>query len=374
MLQYVEFKKILTEDERHYYITPPEGVEMVNDYQVAALVFNGVQVAAVNHERNCYSSKDFWWTEVCQDKGEFAVAVTIPPGIEGGWNRSKDFYEKYLHAVSGNRDCVYWAALFADLGVKDSSLEDLLSNPVIPYPLQEDLSELKRLACFIGIEKMVTLVTKTTYEGVEGEKVKVDEALIGNCCAYYRNLRHLGHTTLGKTVRYRDWRKVYRVLTEWYQEVCPAPDINEEEEKVQFSISPQQKAVDGITVDEYTLRIPKTGGELIQWGEWMGNCLIHYTKKVCQGTVVVGVFSNDSIFYALEIENGFLVQFRGLSNLVNPGLALKAKILDVLGEAGLLNLVQKKRERKQYLFPNPDYVYCPDQEEIDFWLADYYIE
>ena len=380
MLQYVEFEKQFTEDERHYYFTPPEGIEMVNDYQVAALVVNGVQVAAVNREDN-YLSQDFWWTEVCQDKGEFAVAVALPPSIEGGWKRNEKFYEKYLQAISGNKDCLYWISMFTHLGVNIDSLAitSLLSKKVVPYPLEEDLSELKRLACFIGVEKMVTLVTKTTYEGVEGEAVRVDETLIRNCCAYYRNLRHLGHTALGKTVRYRDWRKVYRVLSEWYQEVYPAPAIDEEE-KVEFSISPQQMADDGIVIEGYTLRIPKTGGELIQWGEWMGNCLIHYTEKVCQGIIVVGVFSNDSIFYALEIENGFLVQFRGLSNLVNPGLALKDRILDVLGEAGLLNLVQNKRERKRYLFPNPDYKYrpgavtVPTQEEIDFLWAGYYNE
>jgi len=339
MLQYVEFEKQFTEYRDAYYFTPPEGVKRLERAQKASWVLDGTQVAIVYHRLD-----DTSWTEVRQDKEEFAVAVTIPPGIEGGWNRSKDFYEKYLHAVSGNGDCVYWAALFADLGVKDSSLEDLLSKPTIPYPLEESFCKLKQLALFIGVEKMLTLVKKTTYEGVEGEAVRVDEALIRNCCAYYENLIRLGHTTLGKTVRYRDWRKVYRVLTEWYQEVCPAPAIGEEEEKVEFFISPQQMAVDGITVDEYTIQIPKTGGELIQWGRGLDNCLVNYVKRVYQGTVVVGIFRGDSICYALEIENGYLIQFKGLSNLINPGKALVDKVLPVLAKAGLLNLVEKDRE------------------------------
>jgi len=369
MLQYVEFEKKYTWNSQNYYFTPPEGVKRLERNQKAAWVLDGTQVAAV-----CHGLDGTSWTEVRKNKGEFAVAVTVMPSIEGGWKRNNKFYEKYIHAVFNNRDCVYWIAFFADLGINVDRLESLFKGPVVPYPIASPTG-IKSLALFIGLEKMLTLVSKTTYEGVEGEKVRVDEALIENCCAYYKNLCHLGHTTLGKTVRYRDWRKVYRVLSEWYQEVCPAPDINEEEEKVEFSLSPQQMAVDGVNIDEYTLQIPKTGGELIQWGKWLDNCLVNYVTRVCQGIIIVGIFREGSICYALEIEYGYLVQFKGLSNLVNPGKALVDKVLALLTEVGLLNQIQEEekeeeeREVRRQLFENPDYIeefsYCLEEDYPD---------
>jgi len=367
MLQYVEFEKKYTWNSQNYYFTPPEGVKRLERAQKAAWVLDGTQVATV-----CHGLDGTSWTEVRKNKEEFAIAVTVMPSIEGGWKRNVKFYEKYLHAVSSNRDCVYWIAFFSNLGINVDRLESLFNGPVVPYPLASPI-EIKSLALFIGVEKMLTLVSKTTYKGVEGEEVEVDEALVGNCCLYYKNLVRLGHSTLDKPVRYRDWRKVYRVLTEWYQEVCPAPDINQEEEKVQFSISPQQKAVDGITVDEYTLQIPKTGGELIQWGKWLNNCLVNYVTRVCQGIIIVGIFREGSICYALEIEYGYLVQFKGLSNMTLPSKNLESKVLTLLTEVGLLNQIQEEekeeeeKEVRRQLFENPDYI-------IGFNEADYYLE
>ncbi len=71
--------------------------------------------------------------------------------------------------------------------------------------------------------------------------------------------------------------------------------------------------------DGWSFRLPKTGRELAEWGRDLRNCLASYISRVDKGEcIVLGIFRNDKIKYALEIVEGEVVQLSGKGNTSPP--------------------------------------------------------
>ncbi len=97
------------------------------------------------------------------------------------------------------------------------------------------------------------------------------------------------------------------------------------------------RAVDGLAVDGYTLRVPRTARDLQAWGDRLGNCLATYTSAVVDGrSTIVGVFRDQRIVACVEIDPERRVrQFLGRAN-TQPDPALEAQVLPVLRRHGLV--------------------------------------
>jgi hypothetical protein len=97
------------------------------------------------------------------------------------------------------------------------------------------------------------------------------------------------------------------------------------------------RAVDGLSIDSYTLRVPRTARDLQTWGDRLGNCLATYTAAVVDGrSTIVGVFRDQRIVACIEIDRDRRVrQFLGRAN-TRPDPALEARVLPVLRRHGLV--------------------------------------
>lgn len=100
---------------------------------------------------------------------------------------------------------------------------------------------------------------------------------------------------------------------------------------------PAARAVDGLGIDGYTLRVPRTPRDLQTWGDRLGNCLATYTAAVVDGrSTIVGVFRDQRIVACIEIDRERRVrQFLGRAN-TQPDPALEARVLPVLRRHGLV--------------------------------------
>lgn len=100
---------------------------------------------------------------------------------------------------------------------------------------------------------------------------------------------------------------------------------------------PAVRAVDGLGVDGYTLRVPRTARDLQTWGDRLGNCLGTYSSAVADGrSTIVGVFRDQRIVACIEIDRERRVrQFLGRAN-TQPDPALEAQVLPVLRRHGLV--------------------------------------
>ena len=74
--------------------------------------------------------------------------------------------------------------------------------------------------------------------------------------------------------------------------------------------------------------LPKTNHELFLWGSLLKNCLYSYLNKInSKSIIIVGVFKNDKLQYALELTNGKIHQKSGYNNKV-----VDESDLEVIGE------------------------------------------
>jgi len=88
----------------------------------------------------------------------------------------------------------------------------------------------------------------------------------------------------------------------------------EKEWAISFDYAPEILRLEN-KVGDVELRLPKTGEELARWGAWLENCLVNYIMDVASGkSVILGVFKNNELCYALELVDGKIVQFSGLRN------------------------------------------------------------
>lgn len=97
------------------------------------------------------------------------------------------------------------------------------------------------------------------------------------------------------------------------------------------------RAVDGLAIDAYTLRVPRTARDLQTWGDRLGNCLGSYASAVVGGrSTIVGVFRDQRIVACIEIDRERRVrQFLGRAN-TQPDPALEARVLPVLRRHGVV--------------------------------------
>ena len=98
-----------------------------------------------------------------------------------------------------------------------------------------------------------------------------------------------------------------------------------------------KKIVFGYTKEQYEMEtnfkdlkfvLPKTNHELFLWGSLLKNCLYSYLNKInSKSIIIVGVFKNDKLQYALELTNGKIHQKSGYNNK-----AVDESDLEVIGE------------------------------------------
>lgn len=67
-----------------------------------------------------------------------------------------------------------------------------------------------------------------------------------------------------------------------------------------FDLNPSEEllSIDGLVIDEYKIRVPRTRHELIDWGTKMNNCIASYAREMKAGyTNLFGVFENGELLY-----------------------------------------------------------------------------
>ena len=76
---------------------------------------------------------------------------------------------------------------------------------------------------------------------------------------------------------------------------------------------PQLKAQ--IRYEELDFRLPGTGKELHAWGVALNNCMVSYASDIENNTTIIyGVFKQNKLTYAVEIQNNKIVQARAVNN------------------------------------------------------------
>ena len=67
--------------------------------------------------------------------------------------------------------------------------------------------------------------------------------------------------------------------------------------------------------DLFEYRLPKTIHILQQWSQQLHNCMYGYSRSIHQGhTIIYGVFKDDILSYAIEIQGNKIVQALGRHN------------------------------------------------------------
>ena len=104
-------------------------------------------------------------------------------------------------------------------------------------------------------------------------------------------------------------KKLHDEIVRVYHIVSYELDAKEEFEYDQIYLSACQE------YEGLEFRLPLTVKELSLWAKLLHNCMFGYTKRIHQhNSIIYGIFENDELLYAIEL-NGFrLVQAKGVSN------------------------------------------------------------
>ena len=75
-----------------------------------------------------------------------------------------------------------------------------------------------------------------------------------------------------------------------------------------------------VTIDNYSVSLPKTGDELYDWAGQLQNCMASYFEAIKMNeTSIYCFFKNDSIDFAVEMKNKHVAQANGIANArLNP--------------------------------------------------------
>ena len=70
-----------------------------------------------------------------------------------------------------------------------------------------------------------------------------------------------------------------------------------------------------VTINKYCICLPQTAQELFMWGEDLNNCMAGYLEEVLnKETIIYGVFRDNFLVFAVEIEDNIIVQASGKYN------------------------------------------------------------
>jgi len=321
MLQYIEVVK-----KEHGFTTVPY-VELdiaLKWNSVGLWIYGGKPVALV--EKTMWNEMS---TTVLAEAPGFQCGVPLPVyNWKHPWHSNRAVYKGFKKvAESGNYSPLTWAMMVQELGLVDpNKVANLLSYETIPFTWEQGI---KSLITYLGLDKFVRLLHKTTYKDRDGNEQEVSAEFVAKTVYLYYELNCLGYYHPDKPNQNRDWRDLYRHLFEWFQTVRP---------EVQLPATPELSKMDGLIIDHgYKLVLPWSNKTLFQWAEGLDNCLWKYTDKIIHNECyVLGIFQDSHIVAAVEIIGHRITQLYGYKNS-KPDRLLADAVTTALKQSGLIN-------------------------------------
>ncbi len=78
---------------------------------------------------------------------------------------------------------------------------------------------------------------------------------------------------------------------------------------------PKKELKPCVSTGSYSVRLPHSGKELFEWAEELHNCMSGYFDWIARGeTIIYGFFQNGTLLFAVEIQNGRMVQYSAKRN------------------------------------------------------------
>ena len=227
----------------------------------------------------------------------------------------------------------------------------LLGKSLIPFPGKINNRRWERLSIFdlegyqlielLGL-RFTNLLSKTEFkvrnEDGEDSIEQVTSVLVKRCFTVFKDLLDLNlDLDLAKELdlnRVKTWDKIYETVYKVYNRFRP---------KRELPISPLLRKIDGKVVytedqpvERYTLVVPKSSVDLIDWGDILQHCVGTYVDAVIAGaTSIIGVYKSKNIMYTLETREQKCLQFFGVKNSSVPDKVVKA-VLEKLHEAEII--------------------------------------
>jgi hypothetical protein len=109
-----------------------------------------------------------------------------------------------------------------------------------------------------------------------------------------------------------------------------------------FDLKPSEEvlALDGVSVEDLEIVVPKTNHELLDWGSRMNNCIGSYGNQFKFGSCILfGIKKNGELTYNIEIRNKNIAQFRGKRNS-EPDNEDRLKITKFLLEENIIKPIE----------------------------------
>lgn len=109
------------------------------------------------------------------------------------------------------------------------------------------------------------------------------------------------------------------------------------------TFSKEIKALDSVTTGEFTLKIPKTYHEMVEWGSTLCNCAGNFDQiEFYSKGLTVGVFKDNKIVYLIDYRNKYsrneVNQIKGYKNCIVKNFSDMKTILNPFVENNLLHL------------------------------------
>jgi hypothetical protein len=138
----------------------------------------------------------------------------------------------------------------------------------------------------------------------EIELLEINE-LVQDCYVLAKKVNYVWRPTF----RLRSWNQLYNHLKRQFSYIT---ELLREKEKSPFPLT-KFHALNDMEFNEYVIRFPKDKVELCQWSIILKNCLWDYEEKVRMGTVILGLYKEETLKYAAEIVNErSILQFQGM--------------------------------------------------------------
>ncbi len=101
-------------------------------------------------------------------------------------------------------------------------------------------------------------------------------------------------------------------------------------------------ALNGMTIGDMRLVLPRTAGDLVRWGRILSNCLDSYDGDAVGGiSYIIGIHRAQRLTYAVEVtQSGVLRQFNGHANR-RPRANDRDQVISALLEAGVIDPLKR---------------------------------